>query len=303
MTRSLLALIVPATLLTSCGDATPRLADVEDRHIEVEEFYRPDHEFEVVVGHSCRALDSGLQGTANGVPLVVKSYGGVETAGFDERCQLVTLVGTTPGPGDVSIRVWDSTASMEADLPELFSPRRLEIAAPGDHRVYVGDEVTLRRWPPTDTVIPTDAKLAADQVTVESKYWTAIGRMAGDTIVFTAGDIDDIALNPNVASKEALSLPARIMVPASRCAGAKQCRGFPDARLESGPVNVFHQEREHGQDCYQCHCDCADGMDGGTGSGSIDGKGVPIRCSLSACRTSCSRDGGPASFMCTATTP
>jgi hypothetical protein len=261
--RPFLSLSFVWTLAAACSPPSAPSA-LPRRSLSVAQ-YAEDEPVHVYVTSSvtdppCPTLGAELQGTVNGVPLAVESRGGIETVqtfgSARQRCRGAELTGQAPGPGAVSIRIWDSRETLEADFAELFSTRTIELIEPADKTLYVGDHARLRRWPPGEQLEAINNQQLLQEVPVDSKSWRVEGALEGDDVVFVVPEAEFYV----EGESSLLLFDGRIRTAASSCRGAETCIGFPAGRVQpTAPVTILNRPRSGYQPCYWCACTCLDG--------------------------------------------
>jgi hypothetical protein len=240
-------------------------------------------QIEVAIGPSrsneCPKLGEDLQGTVNGVPMTVTSHGGEIPADFfGTTCEPIVLTGARPSPGTVTIRVWDATASLEAEFPALLDARTLTLVAPADGTIYVGDQVELAYTPTTDDFVPD----ADGAIYVATPWRREPAKRDGGTLTFVAHEV--------VFGKDGpgnLAISNVVSVPASRCVGAAVCSARPDVQFNAAHATFVDHERGDTTVCYQCGCDCGVGQSGWFAIEGPAGAPAPTRCSDISCTTIC----------------
>jgi hypothetical protein len=224
--QSSLALV----LLSSAGllACTPTLDDLDGKRLEIRgaELFQQDDFHVFVRFDGCASFGDDLHGTIDGQPLTVVQRGGSheEATGFygsKTVCDPIELVGdrTTVAPGPAVVRVWDDSGEIVAEYPMLFGERSVELIAPADGQLFVGDEVTLRWSPDTDDV--TEDWLSFDGGT---GWYPEAAAYEGSTIRFRVpAGFDGIDEGPG----ELVVAPVVSPRP-SRCEGADSCTAFVD---------------------------------------------------------------------------
>jgi hypothetical protein len=277
------------------------LREISEKHLSVVRFGGTEDTLRVYLSHSamppCPELGTDFQGTVNGAPLTVRSTGGDRQEGFRRRCNMIELSGPVPGPGDVAIRLWDSSQVIEAEFPELFSDRRLELIEPADRVLYVGDRVVLRRWPPGEQLVDIiNHTQVFTEVPVSSKSWRVDGKLVGSDVLF---EVPEAPFHVEGSSQLAL-FDGDILTPARLCTGVTSCRGLPaNGTGRTEPVMIFNRKRFDHVDCYRCECQCTSGGTVTHSRRSRDGSTpIPVNCSPMSCSTSC--QNAVAAAVCTA---
>jgi hypothetical protein len=283
---------------------TDRLGDLDHRvlHVYTNPGSSEQAQLEVYVGgstaeeHGCPELGGDLAGTVNGTPLAAVMHGGGQLIdGRYWRCDVIELVGPIPGPGPTTIRVWDSSSTIEATFPALFDERRLTLVTPPDGTVYIGDPVQLSYSPATDEF--ADA-YPPGTVTLDTRWAQEPAARQGGTFTYYAREIASAGED----GPGFISLQGTVVVHGAPCLGAEDCEARPDRKANWVTANFVDHERGNDDACFQCGCAC-DGGKGGTLQRDefVGGPPAPVRCSDIACLEVCP-NGHPTS-ACLASTP
>jgi hypothetical protein len=291
MNDKVTGLLLALGAVVGCAPA-PGLAELGGKTLQLDGVYAGPDTIAVYIwlasAGPCPVALPDLQGTINDAPLVVSNFGMNEPQGTS--CAGIRLTGPRPGPGPVAVRVWDSSGTITATFANPFVERTLTLVSPPDGQLFIGDHVTLRYTPASDTFEPV---VEGRPIGIGSTSWIApFSSRAGETASFIVPE----SFLPITGPTE-LYLTAKVVVLSETCVGVTRCTAEPGVLVPSLPATIVNDERGNAA-CYQCACTCADGK---TSSFRRD-KGVAIRCSAAACMTLCFDQPVPA-FSCVARTP
>jgi hypothetical protein len=289
MNRSVFGVLLVGSMAIACGPPGA-LRQIPEKRLSVKRFSATDQTVHVFLSHGledpCPELGDDLRGTINGAPLTVTSRGGTEKVKWWTRCRSIELTGRVPGPGVVSVRVWDASEAIEAEYPELFSERRVEVIEPADQVLYIGDRALLRRWPPGEELVDLlEQEELRREIPVDSKSWRVDAVLAGDDALFEVPEAPFHVEGPS----ELVLFGAAIRTRASRCIGAASCFAFPGSSWpKTAPVVIHNRRRSDHRDCFECRCSCNNGSTIIMSRPSGDGRGnLPVNCSADSCSASC----------------
>jgi hypothetical protein len=252
-----------------------------------------------MLADGCHSVGRDLKGTVNGMPLALAHVGGeVPSEGLGTSCDSIDLTGPIPGSGDVTVKVWDASAAIEARFPSLFDQRTLTLLEPADGVIYIGDQVRLQHAPATDDFTgAADGNAHVDEPQGET------------TATFDAGDVFSFVQPEVLYPKEgpgSLAVVNLLVVHASTCSGARICDAQPGQLAAAAATATFvNHERGNDSVCYQCACACVASTTYGwfTGKDPATGAITPVRCSAVACSGICLGGGGVQAATCVASDP
>jgi hypothetical protein len=243
--RTILALLAAASSVLAAGcDDPPGLTALTHRRLNLE---AADPASVIVVvdydaTDGCADLGGSLRGTINGQPMTVVRRGGTDPS--DGECEGIELVGALGADwkgGPATVRVEDDSVALEAEFADVLGERAIQLDAPADGQLFVGDRLRLRWLTTGEEVSP---------LAIRFDTGLATGGWSGEDVAISADGVLEAtvpALDRTVAGPLTghLSVQALVIPPTLRCEGAEACTAvFLPALAPAAPATYFNRPRQ-----------------------------------------------------------
>jgi hypothetical protein len=235
----LLPLLATATFALAAGCSDPTLATLTHRRLVVEanSAERVEVKVEYDTADGCADLDKahGLVGTINGSLMRIETRG--ETIASNGHCLPILLAGPLGDywkGGPVVIRIEDDSDYLEVEYADLLGERALQLDAPADGQIFVGDRIGLR-W------LQEDEDITPREVTFSSP--APFGSWYSDDVTLSADGLIEVTV-PLVDGGDftiggGLRSYAETRPHPLRCEGAEACEASSVARARLSATATF----------------------------------------------------------------